>query len=824
MNLLTTLLTPLLRFAARKNLPRRRGTVHLPGLGKDVRVRWDPYAIPYISAENEADLFFAQGYLHAQDRLWQMDLNRRVFSGRLAEVFGDRPVPRGDFARHLRSGSMVGVDHFMRVMGLRNTAALSLPLLSEQSAHAVEAYCAGVNAYMARPRRRLPVEFRLLRYEPTPWEPVDCLTLAKGFSLFLSSALMTRLTFLALHGRLENDPDKLLSLAPHYPSWGAPVTRALSDHGAELLRFVNGSFADSPWTPRGQGSNGWAVGAEHSTEDHAILCNDMHLRMTLPGVWYLNHLRTLPASGETPTFEATGVSLPGSPFVYVGHNRDMAWGFVAALCDDGDLYRERIHPEEPGLYRTPDGWAEFESRRETIAVRGRRPMEVVVRHTRHGPVLSDILAPPPHDSDLPDHEVLSFQWAAHTPGNELGLLDGVNRARDWSEFLSGMAHHVTPSLNCVYADTRGNIGYALAGKVPLRPRQEPSWLPLEGWNPAHDWTGTIPFEELPRLYNPPEGMVATANNRIADPGYPYYLSDLFEPPYRIERIRHLLTRGTPLDMEDMARIQLDTHSVQAERLLNALRLELGQISREEPSLRYCVELLDEWNYDCGTESAGAALFHVLYHRLMWNIWGKRPRRGPIHELHGDPEPGGGAPGQHPPRTLGRFGSVAARARQCWQRVSGKPRRRLTKRQGSDPADWAWGRLHTLTLAHALGNNKWLAPFFSLGPFPVDGDGITISNSYYRHSRPYDQVVGASMRMLVTLSDPIRSSFVIVPGQAGNPASRHYRDQVEPWRNGGTIRFAESEPEMKDWPVLMLAPSRTIGPGPQHRTTLLSRSR
>ena len=570
MNLLASLLTPLLRFAARKNLPKRRGTVHLPGLGKDVRIRWDPFAVPYISAHNEADLFFAQGYLHAQDRLWQMDLNRRVFSGRLAEILGDRPIPRGDFSRHLRSGNLTGVDHFMRVIGLRHTAALSLPLLSERSAQAVEAYCGGVNAYIAAHQRRLPVEFRVLRCEPAPWQPVDCLTLAKGFALFLSSALMTRLTFLALHARLENDPDKLRSLAPRYPSWGAPVTRAVSDHGAALLRFINGSFADAPWNPRGQGSNGWAVDAGHSKDDHAILCNDMHLRMTLPGIWYLNHLRTGDGSGGTPTFEAAGVSLPGSPFVYVGHNRDMAWGFVAALCDDGDLYREQIHPERPDLYRTPDGWAEFESRRETIAVRGRRTMEVVVRHTRHGPVLSDILAATPHDSDLPDREVLSFQWVAHTPGNELGLLDGVNRARDWSEFLSGMAHHVAPSLNCVYADTRGNIGYALAGKVPLRPRQEPSWLPLEGWNAAHDWTGTIPFDELPRLYNPPEGMVASANNRIADPGYPYYLSDLFEPPYRIERIRHLLTRGTRLGMEDMARIQLDTRSVQAERLLTAL--------------------------------------------------------------------------------------------------------------------------------------------------------------------------------------------------------------------------------------------------------------
>ena len=803
MNLIAPLLTPLLRFAARKNLPKRQGIVHLPGLGRDVRIRWDPFAIPYISAESETDLFFAQGYLHAQDRLWQMDLNRRVFSGRLAEIFGDRATPRGDFTRHLRSGSLAGVDHFMRVMGIRHTATLSLPMLSERTTGTVEAYCRGVNAYVETHQRRLPVEFRLLRYRPEPWQPVDCLTLAKGFSLFLSSALMTRLTFLALHGRLENDPDKLRSLAPRYPSWSAPVTRAVSDHGAALLRFVNGSFADSPFNPKGQGSNGWAVNAAHSAENHTLLCNDMHLRMTLPGVWYLNHLKTVADSGETDTLEVAGASLPGSPVVYVGHNRDIAWGFVAGLCDDGDLYREQIHPEQPGLYRTPDGWAEFESRPETIAVRGHPPVEIAVRHTRHGPVLSDILAPPSHSSEMPNREVLSFHWTAHAPGNEVGLLDGVNRARDWNEFLSGMAHHVAPSLNCLYADTRGNIGYALAGRIPIRPQPEPSWLPLEGWNAAHDWTGTIPFDELPRLYNPPEGIVATANNRIADPDYPYYLSDLFEPPYRIERIRRELARDTRLDMADMARIQLDTRSVQAERLLNALHPELREIAREEPTLRDCVELLEKWDGDCSAQSTGAAVFHILYHRLMWNIWGNdlgedlfgsyteilNQAVAPLDDILTDP-------GSVWFRDTSRKDVLTASLREA--------QTELTRQQGPDPGNWTWGRLHTLTLQHALGNTKLLAPFFSLGPFPADGDGVTVNSSYYRHSRPYDQVVGVSVRMLVTLSDPIRSSFVIVPGQAGNPASPHYRDQIEPWRASHYIPSAQTEEEMKAWPLLVLA--------------------
>ena len=803
--MIASLLTPFLRFAARKNLSQRRGTVQLPGLAKDVRVRWDPFAIPYISAENEADLFFAQGYLHAQDRLWQMDFNRRFFSGRLAELFGDRPLPRGDFTRHLRTGTMAGVDHFIRLLGVRHAATLSLPLLSERSAQAVEAYCAGVNTYIDRHQRRLPVEFRLLRHQPAPWEPADCLVLAKGFALMLSSALVTRLTFLALHGRLENDPEKLRSLMPRYPSWGPAITRALTDHGADLLRFVNGSFADNPMTPRGQGSNGWVVDASHSAEGHALLCNDIHLRMTLPGIWYLNHLRTVPDDGGTRPLEASGVSLPGSPFVYVGHNRDIAWGFVAALCDDGDLFRERLHPEQPELYRTPDGWAEFERRRETIAVRGGRPVEAVIRHTRHGPVVSDILARTSHDPDSPNEEVLSFQCIAHTPGNEVGLVDGINRARDWNEFLAGMAHHVTPSLNCVYADTRGNIGYALAGRVPLRPRQEPSWLPLEGWNADHDWTGTIPFEKMPRLYNPPEGIVATANNRMADPDYPYYLSDLVEPPYRVERIRHLLTHEKRLDLETMARIQLDTRSVQAERLLTALRPELLEIAREEPSLRPCVELLEEWDYECQAESAGSALFHVLYHRLMRNIWqkdlGEELFLSYAEILN---------------QALAPLDDILTDAKSVWFRDT--PRKdvlatslreaqaELTKQQGPDPATWSWGRLHTLTLAHALGNNKWLAPFFSLGPYPAAGDGVTPNNSYYRHSHPYDQAVGVSVRMLVTLSHPIRSRFVIVPGQAGNPVSPHYNDQMNLWHKGHMIQLPEREEEMKKWPLLVLTTS------------------
>ena len=622
MNLLASLLTPLLRFAARKNLPKRRGTVHLPGLGKDVRVRWDSFAIPYISAHSEADLFFAQGYLHAQDRLWQMDLNRRVFSGRLAEIFGDRATPRGDFTRHLRSGNLTGVDHFMRVIGLRHTAALSLPLLSERSAQAVDAYCGGVNAYVDTHQRRLPVEFRVLRYEPAPWQPVDCLTLAKGFALFLSSALMTRLTFLALHARLENDPEKLRSLAPRYPSWGATVTRAVSDQGAELLRFINGSFADAPWHPRGQGSNGWAVDARHSAENHALLCNDLHLRMTLPGIWYLNHLRTVAGSDGTEALDVGGASLPGSPFVYVGHNRDMAWGFVAALCDDGDLYRERIHPEQPSLYRTPDGWAEFDSRPETIAVRGRRPVErwsgtpgtgrCCRTSLRRHPTIP---IPEPGSPVVPVGRAHTRKRAGAAGRSQpdaglerLPLKPGTSR-RPVAELLLWRHPRATSAMPWPEASRYGG-------------GRNPRGCPWRAGTPTTTGPAPSPSTSFRGCTTLPKGSWPPPTTASPTRTTPTTCPTCSSPPTASSASARALLDGR-FDMEYMAR-PAARHPVGSGRAsVEALRPELRDIGREEPALQPSVELLEEWDGDCNAQSAAAALFHVFYHRLMWNIWGQR---------------------------------------------------------------------------------------------------------------------------------------------------------------------------------------------------------
>lgn len=802
------MIRPVLAYWARKARPQYRGELSLPELNRSVQVRWDSFSIPHIFATNEADMFAAQGYLHAQERLWQMDLSRRFFSGRLSEIFGDKKLPYHDLTRHLKESSTIEVDYFMRVMGIRNTARLASSMLAEASARDLEAYCGGVNAYMDSHQRRLPVEFCILRYAPDPWTPEDCLTVAKGFALLLSAAFLTRLVFAAIADRLRDEPVKLRSLAPSSSEWPC-ITRVDTgedlEEAAFLLKFLCGTFGDGPWWPGGQGSNSWVLSAARGVDGHPRLCNDPHLRLTAPCVWYLNHLRATHADPGRE-FAAWGASLPGSPYVYIGHNRRIAWGITAALCDDADLFYERLDPSGADRYQAGDAWLPFERRSETLTVRGRGRVMREVRSSRHGPVVSDVLAHPPVQSlDRAKREsgVLSLSWTGHIPADEIQSVAGINRAQTWAEFLGSLSHHVAPSLNYVYADIEDNIGYTLAGKIPIR-AHTPDWLPLPGWTDDHNWSGYIPFEELPRLYNPPEGAIATANNRITDSAYPYYLSELFEPPYRIDRIRALLTAKRRFSHEDMASMQQDTRSLLATAVLNAVAAELHSVKAQDPSLAESVDLLLQWDGRCEPESPGAGLFHVFYTRLMWNVWGK--------DLGTDLYTAYTEILNQPVRPLNNI--IESRDAAWFQQSSleevvrtslAEARAHLVETLGAAPGDWAWGKFHTVRLQHALGTIKPLASYFALGPFPSAGDGSTVNNAHYPYSMPFEQTIGPAFRLVVSLEEPVRSHVVLMGGQSGHPSSRHYGDQIDLWRGGDYIRLAHTEREMEDWPLLTLRP-------------------
>ena len=767
-----TLLRSSVRFLDRGALPLHNGELHLAGLTRPVEVLWDDYAVPHVSAFDEHDLFFTQGYLHAQERLWQMETNRRFLSGRMAEVFGDFALPWRELSSHFRGRTSVDFDYFVRLIGIRAAACGSLAILQEEDALRLHSYCAGVNRYIEKCGKRLPWEFRLLRYEPEPWRPEDTLTIGKGFAFLLSTALYTRLNFIAVAAKLADEPAKLRGLFPSYPD-DAPVSaHTVWDAARGFWQFCSGVLALTDWHPAGSGSNAWAIAPDRAESAAAILCNDPHLRLTLPSVWYLAHLRVETNSPQPDAYEAWGASIPGIPCIQVGHNRQIAWGITAALCDDAEIYREKLHPVEPSLYFTGERWEKFQTRKERIAIRGKGAVEKIVRCTRHGPAIGDF-------AELPSRgEVLSARWTAQEPSQELHSIYAINCARSWREFLDSLRYHTAPSLNFIYADREGNIGYALAGKIPRR-RQLPSLLPVSGWEEGNDWLGYIDFEELPRVYNPPERVVANANNRITDRAYPYYLSHFFEPPHRVRRIEQLLGSRAKFTVEQMAEAQSDCLSLHALQLIAELAAELSRIPDDDQTIKTAAQRLLAWNGRCGADSIDAAIFHLFHYRLLQNLL--IPTLGeelccayteilnqcivPTDRIFADPSSVWFS-------RRSRSDIVTASLRQaCGE---------LQEKFGSNVEAWRWGKLHQLHMTHAFGRRRVFKHPLGIGPLPTAGDGMTINLGFYRHSNPFAHTVGSSLRFTAELGASIRSEIVLPSGQSGHPSSAHYEDQSDLW--------------------------------------------
>jgi penicillin amidase len=791
----SALLRPIIRQLDKPSSPKHQGIVSLAGLNNKVKVGWQSHGIPHIFANHEKDLFLALGYLHAQERLWQMDMSRRFLTGRLAEIFGNFSVPWKELTTYFRGRESADFDYFMRLVGIHEAAVASLTLLSEEEQQKLQAYTDGVNRYIEKCGKKLPWEFRLLRYQPEPWRPEDSLTIGKGFAFLLSTALFTRLNMIALAAKLHDEPEKLRSLFPSYPADGPAITRAVWESTRGLWQFTNGTFASSDAHPAGHGSNNWVVARSRSTTGNAILCNDPHLRLTLPSTWYLMHLKSEPNPGLPDGYEAWGATIPGLPCVQLGYNRWIAWGVTAAVCDDVELYREKIHPLESDRYLIGHEWLTMSQRIENIRIRGQGEVKKTLRFTCHGPVISDF------DSS-PAAAVLSLRWTAHDPGQEFRCIYSINRASNWNDFLASLAFHAAPTLNYVYADREGNIGYSLAGKIPMRPAV-PSLLPVNGWNPTNEWRGWIPFDELPRLYNPPEGTIATANNRITDGTYPYYLSHFFEPPYRIRRIKKLLAAKQTHSVSDMAAIQMDLVSLHGTKLIDSLKAEFGQVGDDNPKTKTAVDSLLRWDGKCDEDSFASTLFHVFYHRLMANLL--VPALGqelctayveilnqcliPVDTILQDPA--------SPWFALESRKSLVARSlREACEE--------LEQTLGSNIKRWRWGKLHSLTLSHSLSRIPGTRALLAIGPFPSPGDGTTVNMGFYRHSSPYQHTIGASLRFIIDV-DGQASGFILPSGQSGRLFSPHFKDQTELWKSGRRIRFALGEDEGRWEQCLILEP-------------------
>jgi penicillin amidase len=789
----SALLRPVVNFFDKPSKPRYRGEITLAGLQRPVKVEFDRYAVPHVGAADEQDMFFAQGYLHAQERLWQMEMSRRFLSGRMAELFGDFPLPWRELSNHFRGHKTSDLDFFIRLLGIRQSAIQSVAMLSDSDMDRLNAYSQGINRYIEKCGKKLPWEFRLLRFAPQPWTAEDSLTIGKGLSFLLSTALYTRLNLMQLAARLQHDPEKLRSLLPTYPIDAPTISRAIIQQATALTRFTNGILADTDWHGAGHGSNNWVVGPEKAKSGGAILCNDPHLRMSLPSMFYLMRL----AAGEpgaAHSYETWGASMPGLPCIQLGQNRSIAWGITAALCDDVEFYRERIHRIESDRYLAGQEWCKFAERREMIRIRGGKVIERNVRTSCHGPILSDFV------NTEASGEALALRWCASEPSQEIHSIYRLNQARDWGEFSTALEYHSAPSLNFLYADSNGNIGYALAGKIPKR-SAEPSILPLAGWDECNDWHGYIPFEELPRLYNPPSGFIATANNNIVDSAYPYYLSNFFEPPQPVRRIYQLLQSQKQFTAENMAKLQLDQVSLHAVELIQALSGDLRAVADRGGIINDAVARLLAWEGDCTAASIPASIFHVFHQRLLANLL--RDELG--EELLG-------AYTEILNQCIVPTDKILRDEKSCW--FAQRSRKALVAQSlddacaelrqslGTDCERWQWGRLHRLSLNHALSRLAILRPVISIGPTPVGGDGMTVNFGFYRHSNPYSQSAGAALRYVIDFNDPEHSGYVLASGQSGHPGSPHYGDQNAAWQSGAKIHLSSYRGELSDYCLVM----------------------
>lgn len=813
--------------------PQSAGDLDVPGLQDTVVVQRDGHGIPTITARTADDLLFAQGFVHAQDRFWEMDFRRHMTSARLSELFGESQLP---------------TDAFLRTLGWHRIAEEEVDALPTDVRDYYVAYADGVNAYLAeRSGGGLALEYTVLGlqnrgYEPEPWTPADSVAWLKAMAWDLRTNIEDE-TARALLAR-QLDAGRLDDLYPGYPFDEHPVIMAEDPagtsaevpppaedaparpgtDGAATRPFApaaaeSGARAAGPAAPgaaasgqasltalltevdalvggagEGIGSNSWVVAGEHTASGAPLLANDPHLGASLPSVWTQMQLRCAEVTADCP-FDVAGYSFSGLPGIVIGHNREIAWGFTNLTTDVADLYIERVDAD--GYWRDGEK-VPFDTREETIRVAGGEDVEIEIRSTAHGPIISGLTpeftaiaeAPPGQEGEESrertdgesatwggEHAV-SLRWTALDAGTTAQAIFALNLAADFADLRSAAQLFDVPAQNLVYADTDGNIGYQAPGRLPIRGAGD-GWLPQPGWDSAYDWQGFIPFAELPAEYNPTSGYIVTANNAIVSDEYPHLLSRDWDYGDRADRIVALLEDAIDagsVTADDFAAIHMDS----AFPVAAALQEAYAAVSADDAEVQAALDLLAGWDGDNGEDSAAAAFANVLWNRVTAAMVATQDAEIPRddqsrfalvleRELADPGSPWWGGDREELLRTAAEDAYAE-----------------IVDLQGSDPEDWSWGELHALTLVHGTFGESGIAPIealFNRGPFPVGGGSGVVNATGWALDEGYATETVPSMRMVIDLADWDASTWQNLTGASGHAFHPHYTDQTEGWTTG-----------------------------------------
>jgi penicillin amidase len=761
--------------SVRRSWPQTAGTAQVGGLQAEVTIVRDSWGVPHIYASNSHDLFFAQGYVHAQDRFWQMEFWRRIGSGRLAEILGE---------------SALASDRFIRTVGWHRTAAQELEQLDDETRAMLEAYAEGVNAYIETRTGRLGLEFTILgltgvAFEPEPWTPLNTLTWAKVMCWDLGGNMDAELLRAQIAAKLGASAVNVL--VPPYPD-DYPVIVPYPVAEATLETVPETAFSTHLLGQGdGLGSNNWVVAGSRSETGMPILANDTHLGIQMPSIWYEIGLHCDPVGADCP-YNVVGFSFASAPGVIIGHNERIAWGVTNLGPDVQDLFVERINPENPNQYEFQGKWVDMEIAHEEIGVAGKDdPVTVNVRITRHGPIINDVIGGTEEGWSF-GWQPLALSWTALQPGTLMQSVGLLDRAGNWEEFREALAYWDAPSQNFVYADVEGNIGYQAPGRIPIRASGDGT-LPVPGWSGTYEWVDSIPFDELPRAFNPAEGTIATANHAVVGPAYPYIISKDWAPGYRARRIVELIEADPSLSVADMQAIQGDDGSVWAEDVLPRLLVlpATGSGSGDERRLAEALEMLRAWDGQEARYSAGAALFEAFRLHLIDLTFGDElgdqllsKARGSMSVALVNLVADAGSPWFDDVTTP----EVETRD-EILLRALDAAVEELAETLGRDMSRWHWGDLHSATFENQSLGRCGISPveaLFNRGPVPVDGSYGTVNATGYSLGNPYAVNSVPSQRQIVDLGDFSRSLSMHTTGQSGHAYHPHYDDMINPWRN------------------------------------------